>query len=51
MALLNASDGPSNGNSGTGTDNAANLSLAVSLYQSQLNQQLYSGLGTQSAGI
>ena len=49
MALLNASNGSSNGNSGTGAGNAANLSLAVSLYQSQLNQQLYSGLGTQSA--
>jgi Ca2+-binding EF-hand superfamily protein len=50
MALLNSSNGSSNGNSGTAAGNAANLSLAVSLYQSQLNQQLYGALGTQSAG-
>lgn len=53
MALLNADNGSANGtgNSGSATGNAADLSLAVSLYQNQLNQQLFSGLGTQSAGI
>jgi len=49
FSLMEASStGSANGNGssgGNGTTNSANLALALSLYQSQMNQQMLSGIG------
>jgi hypothetical protein len=55
MSLIKGSGGSSNspaGASAAGTFNSADLARAFALYQSQLEQQLLSGLGTaQTASI
>jgi len=54
IALINADGGSTNGansTSTTGSANSSNLALALSLYQNQLNQQLFGGaFAAQSAG-